>query len=93
MKFGKLPETATPGFYRAKISKPAEGDFFLFVGYWGAGEVWLNGHLLGRYRKEGPQRTLYVPVCWMNEGDNELIIVDWDGPSKAIVKGLDYPLY
>ena len=93
LKFGKLPEAPTPGFYRTKIKKPTEGDFFLFTGYWGAGEVWLNGHSLGRYRKEGPQRALYVPVCWMKEGDNELIIVDWDGPSKAIVKGLDYPLY
>ena len=93
MKFGKLPESPAPGCYRAKIKKPEDGDFFLFVGYWGNGEAWINGHSLGRFRHEGPQRALYVPVCWMNEGDNELIIADWDGPSKPIVKGLDYPLY
>ena len=93
MSFGKLPESPAPGFYRASIKKPEDGDFFLFVGYWGNGEAWINGHSLGRFRHEGPQRALYVPVCWMNEGDNELIIADWDGPSKPIVKGLDYPIY
>lgn len=93
LSFGKLPETPAPGYYRATIQKPAAGDFYLFVGYWGNGEVWLNGHALGRYRHDGPQRALYVPVCWMKEGENELIISDWDGPSKPVVKGIKYPLY
>ncbi len=93
MNFGNLPETPAPGYYRTKIEKPSDGDFFLFTGYWGSGEVWLNGHSLGRYMQGGPQRALYVPVCWMNEGENELIILDCDGPSKPIVKGIAYPIY
>ena len=60
------------------------------MGAWGKGEVWLNGKSLGCYWHCGPQYTLYVPGCWLKEGDNELVILDLIGPTEAVVKGIDY---
>ena len=43
-----------------------------------AGSVWLNGHNLGESRS--PQNyPLYMPECWLKEGDNDLIIFDLYG--------------
>ena len=51
------------------------------------GQVFVNGHNLGRYftagadgRKVGPQRRLYVPEPWIKHGEeNELILFDEHG--------------
>ncbi len=41
-----------------------------------SGHVWLNGHNLG----ECPQRVpMYAPECWLNNGDNDLVIFDLNG--------------
>lgn len=68
------------GRYRATFKCSDRGNFYIFTGAWGRGEAWINGHSLGRYSSDGPQKTLYVPGCWLNEnGDNELLILDWVG--------------
>ena len=51
--------------------------------------VWINGHAVGRYWEIGPQQTLYVPGCWLKEGDNEAVILDMAGPVKAEAEGLE----
>ena len=40
------------------------------------GVVRVNGHNLGRYWEQGPQRDLFVPGCWLVKGDNEIIVLD-----------------
>lgn len=68
------------GYYRATFKCSEKGDFYIFTGAWGRGEAWINGHSLGRYSSDGPQRTLYVPGCWLcDNGENELVILDWTG--------------
>ncbi len=43
-----------------------------------AGHVWLNGHNLGESRS--PQNyPLYMPECWLKEGDNDLVVFDLYG--------------
>ncbi len=45
-----------------------------------AGNVWLNGHNLGESRS--PQNyPLYMPECWLKEGDNDLLVFDLYGSS------------
>lgn len=34
----------------------------------GDGEIFLNGHPLGRYWEAGPQRAFYLPECWLHFG-------------------------
>lgn len=85
--FGALKSVGQPGYYRTTFTLPANGDFFLYTGTWGRGEAWINGHSLGRFWSRGPQQTLYVPGCWLKETDNELLILDYAGPTLPVVEG------
>lgn len=92
--FGSLPSNNAPGIYRATFKKEKEGDTYLFVGTWGRGEVWVNGHSLGRFWNIGPQLMLYMPGCWLHDDNNELLVVDWVGPRTPVMEGLKFaPTY
>jgi beta-galactosidase len=55
-----------------------------------AGHVWLNGHNLG----ECPQKVpVYMPECWLREGENDLVIFDLRGGSPDQVKLGRYELF
>jgi beta-galactosidase len=41
---------------------------------WTKGNAFINGFNLGRYWKEGPQRTLYVPAPVLKTGNNKVSI-------------------
>ena len=74
-----LPEgykTGCPVYYRAKFTLDKVGDTFLDMEKWGKGIVFVNGHNLGRYWKVGPQQTLYLPGCWLKEGENEVVVFE-----------------
>lgn len=86
-KFERVKGATVPGYYKTFISKPGEGDFYLDMHSWSRGEAWINGHSLGRFCNNGTKRTLYVPGCWLHDGDNELLIVDWVGPVSPVVAG------
>lgn len=91
--FSALQPNSAGGYYRATIKCDENGDFYVYTGLWGRGEAWINGHSLGRYSAEGPQKTLYVPGCWLNKnGNNELIILDWIGIQSADVECLKSPI-
>jgi beta-galactosidase len=46
--------------------------------------VWLNGFLLGRYWRIGPQETLYAPAPLWRAGANEIVVLDTDGLGGAV---------
>ena len=74
-----LPEgynMGRPVYYRAKFTLDKVGDTFLDMEKWGKGIVFVNGHNLGRYWKVGPQQTLYLPGCWLKEGENEVVVFE-----------------
>ena len=74
-----LPEgykTGCPVYYRAKFTLHKVGDTSLDMEKWGKGIVFVNGHNLGRYWKVGPQQTLYLPGCWLKEGENEVVVFE-----------------
>lgn len=48
------------------------------------GMVWLNGFLLGRYWKVGPQETLYAPAPLWRTGRNEIVVLDTDGLGETV---------
>jgi hypothetical protein len=41
----------------------------------GDAQVWVNGHLIGRYFQEGPQKMFYLPQSWLQSGQNTLVLV------------------
>lgn len=79
------------GYYRGYFNLTKVGDTFLNFETWGKGQVYVNGHAMGRIWSIGPQQTLYVPGCWLKKGQNEIIVLDVVGPKEAVVWGQDKP--
>ena len=73
------------GYYRGFFTLRKTGDTFLNLEDFGKGQVYVNGHAIGRYWNIGPQQTLYVPGCWLKKGKNEVIVLDIVGPKAAPV--------
>ena len=87
----KLVPFMKPGYHRGYFNLKKVGDTFLNFETWGKGQVWVNGHAMGRIWSIGPQQTLYVPGCWLKKGMNEVIVFDVVGPKEAVVWGQDKP--
>jgi beta-galactosidase len=82
-----------PAIYRGTLHVTKVGDTFLDLSTWHKGAVWVNGHALGRYWDLGPQQTLYLPGCWLHEGDNEVLVLDVTGNARALLlPGRDAPI-
>jgi len=79
------------GYYRGYFDLKKVGDTFLNFETWGKGQVYVNGHAMGRIWSIGPQQTLYVPGCWLKKGKNEIIVLDVVGPKEAVVWGQAEP--
>ena len=76
-------KTGAPAFWRGTITLAQAGDTFLDLHHWGKGDLWVNGHGLGRFWNIGPSQTAYVPGCWLRAGANEIILLDLTGPEPA----------
>ena len=68
------------GYYRGYFNMAKVGDTFINMEAFGKGQVYVNGHAIGRFWSIGPQQTLYVPGCWLKKGKNEVIVLDVVGP-------------
>ena len=80
------------GYYRGYFNLKKTGDTFLNFEAFGKGQVYVNGHPMGRIWRIGPQQTLYIPGCWLKKGRNEVIVLDVVGPKTApICFGQDHP--
>ncbi|MCK8621365.1 beta-galactosidase [Prevotella sp. E13-27] len=87
----KLADIMKPGYHRGYFTLKKVGDTFLNFETWGKGQVYVNGHAMGRIWSIGPQQTLYVPGCWLKKGKNEVIVLDVVGPREAVVWGQAEP--
>ena len=79
------------GYYKATFKLKKTGDTFLNMETWGKGQVYVNGHALGRFWSIGPQQTLYCPGCWLKKGENEIVVLDVVGPKQPVVWGQNKP--
>ncbi len=84
--------TGKMGYYRGYFNLKKVGDTFINMETWGKGQVYVNGHAIGRFWNIGPQQTLYVPGCWLKKGKNEIIVLDVVGTDNPVVEGLDKPI-
>jgi len=66
-------------------------DTFLDMSGWGKGVAIVNGFVLGRYWKVGPQQTLYVPWPLLKKGRNEVIVFELLSADSAF-KFIDKPI-
>ncbi|TCC22883.1 glycoside hydrolase family 35 protein [Kribbella speibonae] len=67
-----------PTAWRATFETDGESDLFLRTDAWGKGIAWINGFCLGRYWRRGPQETLYVPAPLLEQGTNNLVVLELD---------------
>jgi beta-galactosidase len=80
------------GYYRGYFDLKKVGDTFLNFESFSKGQVYVNGHALGRIWRIGPQQTLYTPGCWLKKGRNEVIVLDVVGPKEeTMCEGFDKP--
>lgn len=65
-------------WYTMKFELPApngqEPTRRLLIDATGDGFLYLNGHALGRFWQQGPQREYYLPECWLTHGDKSNIL-------------------
>ena len=74
---GDSISTLRPGmFFKAFITLDKSGDCYIDMSDWDKGYLWVNGKLLGRYWRIGPQQRLYCPGSWLARGRNELLVFD-----------------
>jgi beta-galactosidase len=81
-----------PAFYQASFMAKPPGDLgahpILRVNYAGLtrGMIWVNGHSLGRYPEKIHLDSLYIPECWIKDGENSLTIFDETGAGPQKVR-------
>ena len=85
-------DTSAAAFWRGTFHLEKAGDTFLDLHHWGKGDLWVNGHCLGRYWNIGPSQTAYAPGCWLRAGENEIVVLDLTGPENPLIAGLEKPV-
>nr|WP_312855239.1 beta-galactosidase [Agromyces agglutinans] len=80
-----------PGFATARFELDEPADLYLDTLDWGKGVVWVNGILLGRYWRRGPQRTLIVPSPVTRAGTNEVLVLEFEAFADPTVRFLEAP--
>ena len=76
---------------RGNFTVEASTDLFLDTDAWGKGYAFVNGFFLGRYWRNGPQRTLFVPAPVVRAGENSIVVIELDqitSPVAHFVPGL-----
>jgi beta-galactosidase len=72
-------------FYQSNFDIDEPADTYIDTRRLGHGQVWINGHLLGRFWKIGPQGALYLPAPWLKKGRNEIVVFDLNGQANRSV--------
>lgn len=81
LAFG-TPVAGARGLHRGTVTVPAGGvgDAVLELPGWTRGFAWVGGFPVGRYWSVGPQRGLFVPGPVLREGENEVLVLELEGP-------------
>ena len=78
-----------PHLYQATFNLDKVGDTYLDTRKVGKGLLWINGRHIGRYWFIGPQQTLFVPGCWLKQGQNEVKVLEMEDLQELKLKGIE----
>ncbi|UOQ85049.1 glycoside hydrolase family 35 protein [Gracilibacillus salinarum] len=85
-------ESRYPKFFKGQFTISETADTYVDLEGFTKGNVIINGFNLGRYWvTAGPQRRLYVPGPLLNEGENEIVILELEAASKDYIQLVDEP--
>ncbi|KJL33586.1 glycoside hydrolase family 35 protein [Microbacterium oxydans] len=82
---------SAPSAWVADFTLDTAADLFLDTASWSKGYAFVNGFFLGRYWRNGPQRTLFVPAPATVAGTNRLVVLELEdllSPHADFVNGL-----
>ena len=74
-------------FFKGNFVLSARGDTYIDMSNFKKGIAWVNGHNLGRYWEIGPQKRLFCPATYLNQGLNEIIVFDLNQTESGLVFG------
>lgn len=70
-------DNTAPVLYKGTLTiSGTPKDTYVYTEEWTKGIVIINGFVLGRYAKMGPQQSLYLPATLLKEGANELVVFE-----------------
>ena len=78
-----------PCFLKGSFTASEKTDCYVKLDGFTKGFVTVNGRNLGRFWNIGPQFSLYLPGCWLNEGENEIIVFEQEGFEKPEIEITD----
>ncbi|SKB48338.1 beta-galactosidase family protein [Luteibacter sp. 22Crub2.1] len=93
LKYGSGAAPGGPGFWHGTLEVPTVAGTFLDMRGWHKGNVWINGHHLGRFWEIGPQQSLYVPASWLHKGRNDVVVLEMQGGGSHSVAGMANPVF
>lgn len=73
---GKEQMPNKPAFQRGSFVVQECAATFVDMSGFTKGNVFINGKNIGRYWEKGPQKTLYVPGCFLKEGENSIVVFE-----------------
>jgi beta-galactosidase len=80
-----------PVGWTAEFTLDTATDLFLDTAEWSKGYAFVNGFFLGRYWRNGPQRTLYVPVPVTHAGGNRLVVLELEQILEPVARFVEAP--
>lgn len=82
---------SAPSAWVGEFVLDSASDLFLDADAWSKGYAFVNGFFLGRYWRNGPQRTLFVPAPATNAGTNTVVVLELEhvlAPTADFVSAL-----
>lgn len=73
-----------PSLYKATLNIKEAKDTFINMEAWTKGIVVVNGFVLGRYARIGPQQSLYLPAPFLKNGTNSIFVFEHYMPASEI---------
>ncbi|CAH1119264.1 unnamed protein product [Phaedon cochleariae] len=68
--------SVSAGLNKFELELEEKHDTYIDMSGWNKGIVIVNGFVLGRYWKVGPQQSLYLPAPLLKIGNNEIIVFE-----------------
>ena len=90
----ELSISSSPAFYKGTFNVDKLADTFIRPSGFSKGFIVVNGINIGRfYNEAGPQKSFYIPACYLHLGENEIIVFDSEGANELKATFEDAPDY